>query len=199
MYRDLIKKSYDQIAEYYLTHRTELKSNKHVSQLLKLLPKQSQVLDLGCGAGVPIDDLILKAGHSVIGIDISPKQIELARKYCPRGQFITGDIAELRIAEYQVDAIISFYALFHLPRTQHAEILKTWSRNLSSGGLMLVSMGDREFEGNHSTLGIQLWSSQYGTKKNSQMVMNAGFDIIAEDIDTSGGERHQVILARKIS
>ena len=47
----------------------------------QVAPKPSErILDLGCGAGVPVDDILIKAGHEVIGIDNAVKQIELARK-----------------------------------------------------------------------------------------------------------------------
>ena len=100
--------SYDTIAGTYLANRDRLKSGKYVQQLLKYLPKNSTILDLGCGAGVPVDDVLLKAGHEVIGIDISSEQIKLARKNCPRGQFMVSDIQDLQMGEYQVEAIISF-------------------------------------------------------------------------------------------
>lgn len=194
---DLVKTGYDIMARDYLDNRPRLKSTKYVQKLLKYLPKNSRVLDLGCGAGVGVDDLIIKAGHSVIGIDISKRQIELARKHSPKGEYSVGDICDLRPGDYQVQAVVAFYALFHVPRSEHAQILCTISQNLVKDGLLLVTMGDREFEGEHKLYGVPMWSSQWGTAKNRQLVESAGFKIVIDEIDTSGGERHQVILAEK--
>jgi SAM-dependent methyltransferase len=108
---NIVKDGYDKIALTYLLNRDNLKSSKYVSQLLKYLPKKSLVLDLGCGAGVPVDDVIIKAGHSVVGIDISPEQIKLARKNCRGGDYLVGDILDLKDKEYQVEAVISFYTI----------------------------------------------------------------------------------------
>ena len=107
--------SYDEIAGVYLANRNKLKSGKYVQQLLKYLPKNSRVLDLGCGAGVPVDDLLLKAGHRVIGMDISSEQIELAKNNCCEGEYLVGDIQDLRESEYRVDGVVSFYTIFHVP------------------------------------------------------------------------------------
>ena len=84
----LVKDSYNKIAGVYLANRDRLKSGKYVQQLLRYLPKKSTILDLGCGAGVPVDDIFLKSGHSVIGIDNSEEQIKLARKIVRVGIFL---------------------------------------------------------------------------------------------------------------
>lgn len=198
MKTDLVRDGYDKIAQIYLASRDRLKSGKYVQQLLKYLPKQSTILDLGCGAGIPVDDILLKAGHSVVGIDISNEQIKLARKNCPHGQFLVGNISDLAENEYEVDAVISFYTIFHIPRESHGQWLKKISTYLKRRGLLLLTMGDREFEGEHVLHGTKMWSSQYGTAKNKSLIESAGFKIITDEIDNSGGERHQIILAEKL-
>ncbi len=197
MNNDLIRDGYDKIARTYLDNRERLRSGKYVQDFLKLLPKNSTVLDLGCGAGVPVDDVIIKAGHQVVGIDISKSQIELARKKCPKGQYIIQDISKLTMNEYEVAGIVSFYTIFHLPRVSHQDLFIKLASYLSKGGILLVTMGDREFEGEHMLHGGKMWSSQYGTKVNRGLIEKAGFKIILDELDNSGGERHQVILGEK--
>mgnify|MGYP001615104394 CR=1 FL=1 len=198
MKSDLVRTGYNKVASVYLANRDRLKSGKYIQQLLKYVPKNSTILDLGCGAGVPVDDVLLKAGHEVIGIDISIEQIKLARKMCPGGQFVVGDIQNLQKNEYQVDAVVSFYTIFHIPRTKQGELLKIMASFLPKGGMFLITMGDREFEGEHNLHGTKMWSSQYGTVKNKKLVEAAGFSIITDELDMSGGERHQVLLAKKL-
>lgn len=45
------------------------------------------VVDLGCGSGVWAQELV-RAGYHVLGIDISPAMITLARKHAPRAKFL---------------------------------------------------------------------------------------------------------------
>ena len=194
----LVKDSYNKIAGVYLVNRDRLKSGKYVQQLLRYLPKKSTILDLGCGAGVPVDDIFLKSGHSVIGIDNSEEQIKLARKNCPGGDFFVSDITQLKEKEYQVEAVVSFYTIFHTTRETQAKTFQIIASYLKKGGMLLVTMGDREFEGTHTLHGEPMWSSQYGTARNHKMVEVAGFKILTDEIDLSGGERHQVMLAQKL-
>ncbi|MFH2085214.1 MAG: class I SAM-dependent methyltransferase [bacterium] len=198
MQTSAVRDGYNRIARQYLNDRARLKSDKYVRQLLKYLPKNSTILDLGCGAGVPVDEILLKAGHQIIGIDISSEQIKLTRKKCPGGDFIVGDIRNLKGEEYKVQAVVSFYTLFHIPRNEHQKMLKIFANYLDKNGMLLITMGDREFEGKHVLHGEPMWSSQYGTVKNRRMVEAAGFRILLDEIDSSGGERHQVILGQKL-
>ncbi|MFZ2200011.1 MAG: class I SAM-dependent methyltransferase [Microgenomates group bacterium] len=198
MQTKLVRDGYDKIAAKYLAHRDKLKSAKYIQQLLKYLPKQSLVLDLGCGAGIPVDDILLKAGHSVIGLDISSEQIKLARKYCKGGEYSVRDISDLKAGEYQVQSVISFYTLFHIPKDRQLKMLKTIASFLSPKGMLLITMGDRAFEGEHTLYGAPMWSSQYGTKENRTLVEAAGFRILIDEVDTSGAERHQIIMGEKL-
>ncbi len=194
---NIVRDGYEKIAQVYASNRAALRSGRHIQALVKLLPKKSNILDIGCGAGLGVDDLLLKAGHSVIGIDNSESMIKMARKNCPGGEYLIADMQTLEADDYQVEAIVSFYALFHTPRSRHSEMLFTWASYLTKGGLLLVTMGDRAFEGEHFLYSAKMWSSQWGVEKNLDIVRRAGFRILQHEIDTSGGERHLVVLAIK--
>jgi len=197
MNKNLIKAGYDSVAAGYLRDRNSLRTGKYLNKFIQLLPAQSHILDLGCGAGIPIAFTLIKKGHLVSGIDISDRQIALARKNCPRGDFQVKDISTLKAKEYNVDAVVSFYTIFHLPRTQHLDLLKKINSFLPKGGLIMITMGDCDFEGIHDFYGVKMWSSQYGPKKNREMLEQAGFEILLDEIDRSAKEKHQILMARK--
>lgn len=54
------------------------------------------VVDLGCGSGIWARELS-QAGYDVLGIDISPAMIEIARKRVPRGQFRTESLLRTKL------------------------------------------------------------------------------------------------------
>ena len=51
-------------------------------------------------------------------VDISPRQIALARVNVPGAEFIEGDAASLDFGEDSFDAVVSFYMLEHIPRAE---------------------------------------------------------------------------------
>ncbi len=117
----------------------------------------------------------------------------------PQGIYAVKDMSELQSGEYQVDAVIFFYAIFHLPKEVHQELFRKFNSFLRPGGLILVTMGSSEWEGEEDDFhGTRMYWSHYGPEKNREIIKEAGFNIIFDEIDTSSGERHQVILSEKV-
>ncbi len=193
----MVRKGYDKIAEKYMLLRNQLINNPYLAKLDNLLKPGSIILDLGCGAGKPIDRFFVNSGHKVIGIDISKKQIKLAKRNVPGAKYVVKDMSNLRKEEYQVDAVISFYTIFHIPRETHEELFEKINSFLPEGGLVLVTMGSSDWEGIEDFYGVEMYWSHYGPEKNREIIEKARFEVILDEIDTSGRERHQVILARK--
>jgi len=54
------------------------------------LPRGARVADLGCGSGV-FTELLRRQGFRSVGLDISPKLIELGRRKYPGLELIEGD------------------------------------------------------------------------------------------------------------
>lgn len=194
---NLVKESYNKVAEHYSSNRDLFKNDKYLQKLADLLQPSSKILDLGCGSGIPIDKFFVDRGFKVTGIDISERQVELARQNLPEATFKVQDMSELQDGEYSVDAVVSFYAIFHTPKEQHHAIFQKINSFIPAGGLLLVSLGASEWEGEEEFHGAQMWWSHFGQEKNVELVGNAGFDILASEVDTTGGENHLVILALK--
>ncbi len=197
MDNNAVRQGYNQIAEAYLKNRDQFKNQKYLDKLIALLPKGSTILDIGCGAGMPIDLYLVQHGYKIIGIDISEKQIELAKANVPQGDFSVRDMSTLKKREFTVDAVISFYAIFHISREQHIALFGKIKSFLSPGGLLLVTMGSSDWVGSEDFYGTEMSWSHYDATMNKQIVESAGFSILESEIDTSGGEKHLVILAKE--
>ena len=198
MNRDLIRKSYNQAAVAYAKDRSSWRSNKYLDRFTRELPKGAEVLDLGCGDGIPVTEFLTKKNFLVTGIDISEVQIQRAKRNCPRASFLVKDMSSLENGEYQVDAVIAYYSIFHLPRKEHLSFLKKINSFLNPSGKTLITMGDQDFEGFHDFYGVKMWSSHYGLDKNREMIKAAGFEILFEDLDKRANECHQIIIAQKV-
>ena len=81
----LVATGYDQIANSYLEQfgHSAVRARK-LSEFADLLPSRAHVLDLGCGAGVPVAGDLIARGFEVTGVDTSAQQIERARCKCPK-------------------------------------------------------------------------------------------------------------------
>ncbi|HEY3672000.1 MAG TPA: class I SAM-dependent methyltransferase, partial [Acidimicrobiia bacterium] len=54
--------------------------------------------------------------HVVVGIDISERQLQIARRLVSSARFECADVTTLSWEEQSLDAIAAFYSLGHVPR-----------------------------------------------------------------------------------
>ena len=80
-----------------------------------LIPPGARVLELGCGAGIPMT-AALADGRDVTGVDISATQIGLARANVPGATFLQADMTAVAFPPASFDAVVAFYSLTHVPR-----------------------------------------------------------------------------------
>src|ERR1700744_1483509 len=73
-----------------------------------------RVADLGCGSGV-FSDQLQQQGYDVVGLDISPKLIALAREKYPKVEFFEGDVEQLPFPDGSLDGILLSGLVHHLP------------------------------------------------------------------------------------
>lgn len=195
--RNLVKEAYNLCADAYSLNRDIFANQKYLEKLKTYLKANSQILDVGCGAGKPVDDYLAFNGHQVTGVDISEKQIELAQANVPEATYLVGDMSEMDFRQNSFDAVVSFYAIFHIPKEDHLELFKRIFNLLKDGGLFLVTLGYEEWESCEEFCGVTMHWSHYDKDKNLQLVKQTGFEIITAEVDESGGERHFVVLAMK--
>jgi 2-polyprenyl-3-methyl-5-hydroxy-6-metoxy-1,4-benzoquinol methylase len=68
---------------------------RKLNELAHLLPSRAHVLDIGCGAGVPVARDLIARGFKVTGVDASARQIERARCNVPQAHFIRADMTTI--------------------------------------------------------------------------------------------------------
>lgn len=102
-----------------------------------------RVLDVGCGAGRPAADLSSATGASVVGVDISPRQIELATQLAEteglqdKLAFRIADVMSLPFEANTLDAAWLFESMFHMP--DQSRVLEEISRVLRPGGTLAIA------------------------------------------------------------
>lgn len=112
-----------------------------VGAVIDLLPPPpARVLECGCGTGW-LAQLIQKCGYAVVGADVSPYAIELARGNrvfhdMPPPEFVVADSEKLPY-ENEFDAVVFFDSLHHSIDEQ-ASISGAY-RALKSGGVLVAS------------------------------------------------------------
>jgi ubiquinone/menaquinone biosynthesis C-methylase UbiE len=74
----------------------------------------ARLADLGCGSGA-FAHRLKAAGYDCIGLDISAKLVELARRKYPDIDFLEGDVERLPFPDASLDGILLSGVVHHLP------------------------------------------------------------------------------------
>ena len=201
--RKMVEDGYDQLAERYAEVRTLSPGNKkYIDMLARLLPKDSCVLDLGCGPGVPITKELVRH-FKVVGIDFSSNQIELARKNVRIAEFHRMDMTKMTFPPNSFDGIFSYLAIIHVPREEKASLFSKIHEILKPGGFLLIAIGcdDWVSEPGDDFMGEPMYWSQFGAEKTKAMIKDTGFEIIQTSKEYSifdgEEEKHYFVLAKK--
>ena len=201
-FKKTVKDGYNAIADRYLSERRRDSGDvRLLRELIDRLPAKARVLDAGCGAGVPVSQ-ILSARFQVTGVDFSEAQIELAKKNVPQATFCCKDMTELDFPENTFDGIISYYAIIHIPRGEHQSLLARFYRILKPGGLALLCLGAEHLidDVDENFLGTRMYWSHYDSETYLRMLQDIGFQMIWSKIITDEsceGAGHLFVLAQK--
>lgn len=119
-------------------HLTILKNLKQVG-----LQANSKVLEIGCGIGT-VSQLILKhiPQGKLVGLDISPESIELAKQYnksYAHAEFLVNDMSNFTHS-LQFDFVVFPDVLEHIPLEQHAHIFETIAKLTSPNAVVLINI-----------------------------------------------------------
>lgn len=177
-YVDIVRKSYNQCAKAYLEARVNQPPDA-LELLANKLPDNSKILDLGCGAGIPITKA-LASHHEVTGVDFSEEQIRLARVNVPDGIFLCKNITELNFPLSSYDAITAFYVLFHLPLKQQKDIIVHISDWLKLGGYFLATLSSNN-EAPYTEddfFGTTMYWNNLSVEEYRAVLEGAGFQIL---------------------
>jgi SAM-dependent methyltransferase len=169
--------------------------------LFRVLPRGSEVLDLGCGCGVP-DARLLSDRFRVTGVDISDVQIGRAKRLVPEARFIRADMTEVRFRPETFGGIVCLYALIHVPLEEQRPLLARMHRWLSPGGIVLLTTGDEEYTGTEENwLGSNaaMYWSHADAATYERWLSDAGFELLRRTRVPEGKVGHALFLARKPS
>lgn len=201
-HKETVKAGYNAIADRYLAERTrDSEDVRLLDELIRRLSAGAKILDAGCGAGIPISQM-LSEKFEVTGVDFSEAQIKLAKKNVPDAAFICQDMTKLDFPDNTFDGICSYYAIIHIPREEHQSLLANFHRMLKPGGLALLCLGAENLvdDIDEDFLGTRMYWSHYDSETYQKMLTECGFIIIWSKYVADGtceGAGHLFVLVQK--
>ncbi|MDR6954458.1 SAM-dependent methyltransferase [Ancylobacter sp. 3268] len=184
-----------------------------------LLPPGAEVLDLGCGPGVPIARHLVEHGHPVTGIDSAPEMIELFRRnlarppetkapqtHAPQTQAsaspaiaakaIVADMRGLALGR-RFGGLIAWDSFFHLSREDQRLMFPVFAAHAAPGAPLLFTAGPAEGDAIGTLEGEPLYHASLDPAEYRARLDAAGFDLVAHQTEDPACGGHTIWLARR--
>ncbi|KAJ5494363.1 S-adenosyl-L-methionine-dependent methyltransferase [Penicillium fimorum] len=192
-----------------------------VHQIANALPPNSRVLDIGCGTGKPVAEILAREGHDVHGIDISASMVKIAQSQVPG----TYEVANMKTFNppKPYDGACAILSLFQLTPGELYSLMFKFSEWIKVGGYLAIGVTPStslqtdkcSYDPTWDCLWMidKLWMGTYTNElfysENgwARLLQSAGFVIETEPINDlfcptgpqlSAPESHYYVLARKI-
>lgn len=137
--------AYDLVAEDYAALlRDDLAQSEYDRAMLGVFAEQvaraggGLVGDLGCGPG-RIAGHLAGLGMDVVGIDLSPRMVDVARREHPALRFEVASMAALPFADGELAGALAWYSVIHTPEERQPELYSEFARVVRPGGALLLA------------------------------------------------------------
>lgn len=169
--------------------------------------QNAKLLEIGCGPGNITKYLLnKKADFDILGIDIAPNMIELAKKNNPTANFSVMDSREINTLTTKFDGIIAGFCLPYLSQIECEDLILNSYELLNNNGMIYLSF----VEGNDEDSGFKVSNTGrvYFYYHNLNALKDQLIKIKFQEIETfkvtykrseTETEIHTILIAKKIT
>ncbi|MGW0330773.1 class I SAM-dependent methyltransferase [Streptomyces sp. NPDC003011] len=196
---DALGPDYEKAFAHARAHRAALE------WLIERLPPAARTLDVGSGTGRPTAAALIEAGHSVLGVDVSPVMVELAARQVPEARFHCGDIRDLPLEADSFDAVCVFFSLLQMSRAEQSALTRRLALALRPGGhLVLATVPVDVEDADVVFMGLPVRATSFTEEDVIGMVRAAGLTVLSRhstvftpDYPDAGPEPHLFLYCRR--
>lgn len=193
--RDRTRQVYETHAVAWDRHRSRfLYERAWIDRFLDGTPPDTEILDLGCGAGEPIAGYLIERGCAVCGVDFAEPMLSIARLRFPDARWINADMRRLELAE-RFGGIVAWDSFFHLDKDEQRSMLPRLARHLAPGGSLLLTVGPGENETSGMVEGEIVYHASLSLEEYASRLDATGLDVVDFVPEDPGCDFHSVLLA----
>ena len=171
-------RGYDAVAGGYTTQRSPTIGIACVERWAKSLPAGAEVLELGCGTGVPISRVLSGLELRLHAVDASPRMVDAFRRNLPNVPVACEAAERSTFFSRRFDAAIAWGLLFLLDPAAQATVVRKVADALRPGGSFLFTAPAEAVEWNDAMTGAR--SVSLGRDRYRELLASVHLTLLAE-------------------
>jgi SAM-dependent methyltransferase len=181
---------YEAVAEEFLARRGSGRSIgigvAEVRKWARTLPRGGAVIDLGCGPGLPLTEVLVAQGLNVFGVDAAPSFVEAFRRNLPNASVICESVQDSRFFDRTFDGVLVWGLVFLLAPDDQRRLIQRIADILVPGGQLLFTSPAEPVAWTDVMTGLE--SRSLGAKEYQRHLSTFGLSVISEYEDE--GQNH---------
>jgi SAM-dependent methyltransferase len=178
-----VREFYDDFADYQIGYlsRPNPRLGEIRHRLLPLLDRAPRsALDIGCGIGIQTDWLASRV-ENVVGVDVSPRSIVIARALYERPAFEVCGLPGERLPGGPFDLVTAFDVVEHFQPETRAAVFERIGAVLADSGVLAVNVPSKLFSLQTSVESQQVIDEPVGADEIVALAGSQGLEPLALD------------------
>jgi|ERR1035437_205402 SAM-dependent methyltransferase len=181
---------YEEIAPEFLARRGSSRSTgigvKEVRKWARTLPPGASVIDLGCGPGFPITEVLVAERLSTFGVDAAPSFVQAFRRNLPNTPVVCQSVQDSTFFDRTFDGVLAWGLIFLLSPEEQRRLIERIAGILAPGGRLLFTSPAEPIVWNDAMTGVE--SRSLGAEEYYRHLSAVGLSVTSEYEDE--GQNH---------
>lgn len=185
-----LSNGWEAIANAFLAERSAIGA-RTIQLWAQSLPQAATVIDLGCGSGVPISQVLIDAGLTVYGMDASASMVSAFRKRFPDVPVACEAIEQSTFFHRTFDGAVAWGVLFLLAADVQRAAIHRVAGVLNEGGRFLFTAPSQACS--WADLSTGRTSLSLGASAYRELLAEAGLTLVGEREDEGQNHYYEAI------
>jgi SAM-dependent methyltransferase len=170
---------YERVSEEFLARGSGRSMSVGVDAVRKwarMLSRGGAVIDLGCGPGLPLTEVLVAEGLNAFGVDAAPSFVQAFQRNLPNTPVVCEAVQDSRFFDRTFDAVLAWGLIFLLGAEDQRRLIQRIAGILVPGGRLLFTSPAKPLVWNDAMTGLE--SRSLGAEEYRRQ-------LLAEDISIS--------------
>ena len=189
---------YEAVAAEFLARRGSGHPNRSASVGVNLvrrwartIPRGASVIDLGCGPGFPITEVLVAEELNVFGVDAAPSFVQAFRRNLPNTPVVCEAVQDSTFFDRTFDGVLAWGLIFLLSAEDQRRLIQRIADILTPGGRLLFTSPAEQLVWNDAMTGLE--SRSLGAEEYRRQLSAAGLSLSSEYDDGDHGHYFEAL------